>query len=404
MRGATIAEVAARGRCRRRHGVARPQRFAGGQRERTRRRVLEAIADARLRSRTPRPARSPPAARVDRRHRAVLHPPSVIERLRGVSRVLAAAGYQLMLFDVERAEQARRVLPPALRGADRRPAVDLARAVGRRPRRLAAAGCPWCWSTARTSACPAFTSTTSRAAGMATEHLLELGHRRIAFIGDMEENHYGFDSSAHAARRLSGGARATPGCPLAPELVRRARTAARPRAVLARELLARADPPTAIFAASDVQAIGVLEAARAAGVSVPDDLSVIGFDDVEIARYTGLTTDRAAARGERRDRRRTAAARPVRRGRRRLGSCRLGSSCGARLRRFGTDGDGPRGSTKEARVESGLTDGRRGTLCDRSVCRAAAARRLPARGSSPRAATTSGGGGGGGAPVETGAT
>ena len=55
-------------------------------------------------------------------------------------------------------------------------------------------------------------------------------------------------------------------------------------------LLALGERPTAIFASSDVQAIGVLEAARAAGVPVPGELSVIGFDDVEAAAYAGLTT------------------------------------------------------------------------------------------------------------------
>ena len=56
------------------------------------------------------------------------------------------------------------------------------------------------------------------------------------------------------------------------------------------ELLGLAVPPTAIFAASDHQALGVLEAASMAGVDVPERLSVIGFDDIELARYCGLTT------------------------------------------------------------------------------------------------------------------
>jgi DNA-binding LacI/PurR family transcriptional regulator len=59
---------------------------------------------------------------------------------------------------------------------------------------------------------------------------------------------------------------------------------------LAARLLALDDPPTAIFASSDLQALGVLEAAEAAGIDVPEELSVIGFDDVEVARYVGLTT------------------------------------------------------------------------------------------------------------------
>jgi DNA-binding LacI/PurR family transcriptional regulator len=55
-------------------------------------------------------------------------------------------------------------------------------------------------------------------------------------------------------------------------------------------LLAQEPRPTAVFATSDVQAIGVLAAAQAAGVPVPEQLSVIGFDNVEAAGYTGLTT------------------------------------------------------------------------------------------------------------------
>ena len=57
-------------------------------------------------------------------------------------------------------------------------------------------------------------------------------------------------------------------------------------------MLSLEEPPTAIFAASDTQALGVLEAARSAGLAVPQDLSVIGYDDIEIAKYLGLTTVR----------------------------------------------------------------------------------------------------------------
>src|SRR5258708_39285712 len=58
------------------------------------------------------------------------------------------------------------------------------------------------------------------------------------------------------------------------------------------ELLRLPEPPTAGFAASDVQALAVLEAARALQIDVPEQLSVIGFDDIEDASYVGLTTVR----------------------------------------------------------------------------------------------------------------
>ena len=61
---------------------------------------------------------------------------------------------------------------------------------------------------------------------------------------------------------------------------------------LTAELLDLAEPPTAVFAASDLQAFGVVEAARERGLDVPGDLSVMGFDDIDVSPYLGLTTVR----------------------------------------------------------------------------------------------------------------
>jgi LacI family transcriptional regulator len=55
-------------------------------------------------------------------------------------------------------------------------------------------------------------------------------------------------------------------------------------------LLMRSEPPSAIFASSDTQAIGIIKAARERGLSIPDDLAIIGFDDISIAEYIQLTT------------------------------------------------------------------------------------------------------------------
>ena len=61
---------------------------------------------------------------------------------------------------------------------------------------------------------------------------------------------------------------------------------------MGRELLGLPCPPTAMFAASDTHAIGVMESAGDLGLEVPQDLSVIGYDDIEIAEYQNLTTIR----------------------------------------------------------------------------------------------------------------
>lgn len=121
----------------------------------------------------------------------------------------------------------------------------------------------------------------------ATEHLLGLGHRRIAVITGMpyllcsQERLEGYraamaragvavdETLVHHGDFLSGGGRAA-----------------------GATLLDLAEPPTAIFAGSDMQAIGVYEEARTRGLHVPEDLSVVGFDDISLCTYLSppLTT------------------------------------------------------------------------------------------------------------------
>ena len=289
MRGATIAKVAQHAGV----GVGTVSRVLNGSSavsEPTRRRVLDSIAALDYRPH--------PVARALSTGRTmaigVVAPfftqPSVVERMRGAARTFADAGYQLVLFDVERPEQAReRLAARALRGR-----MDGILCVSLAPSdaeivQLQAARVPVVLIDRTHPRLPSITIDDFEGGRMAARHLLELGHRRIAFVGDVEENQFGFVSSA---RRREGfeAELAESGLPLEPQL-----RVLRPHGrVLAREagtaLLAGDDPPTAVFASSDVQAIGVLEAAQAAGVPVPGELSVIGFDNVEASGYTGLTT------------------------------------------------------------------------------------------------------------------
>ena len=125
---------------------------------------------------------------------------------------------------------------------------------------------------------------------MATEHLLGLGHQRIAFVGDWEDQ-IGFRPSA---KRLAGYRRAmtSAGLEVPEDYVK---SGPHERAVTLRhidELLDLASPPTAIVASADSHAMIVAEGARGRGVRVPEDLSVIGFDDLDIAEHLGLSTVR----------------------------------------------------------------------------------------------------------------
>jgi len=123
----------------------------------------------------------------------------------------------------------------------------------------------------------------------ATRHLLELGHTRIGMIGG--------PSRMLCSRARVDGYRAaleTAGLEVDPELIRWGTFHVEAGFEHGQALLGLDDPPTAIFAGSDLQAFGVYEAARVLGVEIPTQLSVIGFDDLPMARWVGppLTTIR----------------------------------------------------------------------------------------------------------------
>ena len=130
-----------------------------------------------------------------------------------------------------------------------------------------------------------------RGGELATSHLIELGHRRIAFIGDKPPDPYRFASSRDRTRGYER-ALAQAGIEPRPEYVREGTQSHQVARSIAIDLLRLPQRPTAVFAASDAQALGVLEAARILGIRVPEELSVVGFDDVEVAAYIGLTTVR----------------------------------------------------------------------------------------------------------------
>lgn len=114
----------------------------------------------------------------------------------------------------------------------------------------------------------------------ATRHLIELGHRRIGAISGPIDTicaRARMDGYADALRRA--------GLPEAPELIRIGDFSVEGGHRCARELLSLPDRPTAIFAGSDMQALGVLRAARELGWDVPSDLSVVGYDDLPLASW-----------------------------------------------------------------------------------------------------------------------
>lgn len=135
---------------------------------------------------------------------------------------------------------------------------------------------------------------TNFAGGMAaTQHLLSLGHRRIAFIG-------GPAAVACNQARMHGyrAAMEAAGLPVPVEYLRYGQFQYEDGVASGTALLELEWPPTAIFAGSDETAGGVYEAARTRGLRIPEDLSVVGFDDTQVARFASppLTTVRQPLR------------------------------------------------------------------------------------------------------------
>ncbi|MBN2502552.1 MAG: LacI family DNA-binding transcriptional regulator [Anaerolineales bacterium] len=126
---------------------------------------------------------------------------------------------------------------------------------------------------------------------MATQYLLGLGHHKIAFLSDYLKNVFRFSAMKD---RFDGYCQALKdaGIEFNPAYHRQVPHDREQAREVAKEWLAGEHRPTAIFASSDMQAIGALFAARELGLRVPEDLSIIGFDDIRDAELVGLTTIR----------------------------------------------------------------------------------------------------------------
>ncbi|TDB78634.1 LacI family DNA-binding transcriptional regulator [Micromonospora sp. KC721] len=127
------------------------------------------------------------------------------------------------------------------------------------------------------------------AARTATRHLLDLGHRRIAHISGDPDDELAFTTHLDRRRGYREALRAAGVVP-DPSLDVESTFSLAGGARATAELLARGEPPTAIFASCDEMAMGALSALRDAGLRVPQDVSVIGIDDHDLAGVLGLST------------------------------------------------------------------------------------------------------------------
>jgi len=217
--------------------------------------------------------------------------PGVVERVRGIEAVVAATGGSMVMYNVEsvgRRESLLRNLPE--QGHDGLIIVSLPLPPDA-ARRLLELGPPTVLLDTHHRSFSRVVSNDIVGGRLAADHLIDLGHRRVGFVGDEPRSRLGFSSS----RMRCTGIRLAlieRGLAWDPTLVGFGEHGQGPAAELATILLRLPRPPSAIVAASDTQAIGVMSAARAMGIAVPDELSVIGYDDIELAAPLGLSTVR----------------------------------------------------------------------------------------------------------------
>jgi DNA-binding LacI/PurR family transcriptional regulator len=217
--------------------------------------------------------------------------PSAVQRVRGIVDGLSGSSYDLMVFDIESEDRQRRAFELFDRG-DRADGLLVVSTLPPEPevQRIQAADIPCVLIDAAHPSFPSIAVDDVAGGELATRHLVELGHRRVALIGDPPPE-FRFDWSRDRTRGYAR-ALAAAGIETRDDYVREGTRLPHVARAIAAELLSLPERPTAVFAASDTQAIGVLEAARALGIDVPEQLSVVGFDDIEVAAYVGLTTVR----------------------------------------------------------------------------------------------------------------
>ena len=217
---------------------------------------------------------------------------SVVKRLQGVSSIVAKSDYDLVLFDVENVENRDTFFSKIVQ----RKLVDGLLIVSLKPNPsdmeyILKAQIPVVSVDVKDTRVNSIIVDNVCGGKIATRHLIELGHKKIAHVSDYPDNPF---NHLPVQDRIKGyrSALTEAGLPYREEYYRFGDLNREEACRLANEILTLPDPPTAIFAYCDTQAFGVIEAARDLGLRVPEDLSVIGFDDIDAAEFAQLTTIR----------------------------------------------------------------------------------------------------------------
>lgn len=225
---------------------------------------------------------------------AVLTPffpaPSFVQRLQGMTPVFRQAHCEMVIYTIDEPGQLTELLRsmPFAKRFDGLVVMAM-RVTDEEASRLAAAGLQVVLVENHHPLFCGVEADNAVGGALAARHLVERGYTSFGFLGDTNDLAY----SLHPGDlRLAGyrGALAEAGFSLADRHVLKGEPTVADGLRMGLELLAGPDRPRAVFAMSDLLAIGLLKAARQTGLRVPEDLAVVGFDDIEAADYMELTT------------------------------------------------------------------------------------------------------------------
>jgi DNA-binding LacI/PurR family transcriptional regulator len=213
-----------------------------------------------------------------------------VEVLHAITRVATAAGLSLIVFSLELKEERERVLGKEVVASPFDGLIVVSLVLSDREiRAITSTGRELVLIDATHSDLSSVEIDHAGAAYLAVKHLIQLGHRRIGFIGRSDDPFalgFGLRLDGYRHALAEAGIEADDSLLVTGDYSRESGLSAM------ESLLKLPERPSAIFASSDLQAIGAMEVIRDYGLRVPEDIAIVGYNDIELAEYIGLTTIR----------------------------------------------------------------------------------------------------------------
>ena len=219
--------------------------------------------------------------------------PSFVQRLRGVASALSKANYELVIYPVDSIDHLQGYISsiPLMQNIDGLIIMSLS-LEDHDAQRLSNNGMETVLIEYSHPELNSILINDLHGGRLVAEHLVSKGHKTFAFLGDIEPPE---KFAIHPVKsRLAGFKQVLQeaGFSLPKAYIRSCPYTQKESRQAALELLNLPKPPTAIFAASDIQALSVMKVARQLNIKIPDDLAIVGFDDIDVAEHVDLTTIR----------------------------------------------------------------------------------------------------------------